>query len=584
MVKVTKSPFRSSLHATRSSRACDGCKVRKVKCNLASPKCSSCVAVDINCTFTTQVRKRGPRPTRLPTASDSAVSVSGEPSYETPLTRTPNAVSLPETPNQLPASRSGLVIPPTPSAILDERNLDFDIVTIGKALLCALGAPDNVDLLEEVMAGCSTAFFDKFYALDPLVHKPKFDTHRRQICHTLREHLVQEALQVSPLPTTMPLTPIDFAVVTAVCAKTLLISPSELSTSETHWREPMFQASRKALALCTEFELENPSSGSIVARYIQSGYLHHIGKRSQSWLILGEAMRFAEVLNLHQKQAYEGDLDPWERELRSRLFWILYTADRSAGCIMRRVSSFCINEAHEIEVPFPDENFDRAQSLELNGDPAEAVPLSPIIGFNLNSRLWRQADLLFRELQYLRHRCTVGNRKLEAQDYALIRQLHVAFETCLDSAPAAFQLPAVASNSSSPQAGPDPHMIAVQSANIHISFQCVRMRALYAMAELCQASGLNYPWGMVDISLRKIELAWEMIQVVKSLSIESIKANGEPCAEKIRLTGAALLDVINGDSDPALIARAEAHLETVIHILTSLNSKAVDTITLRKST
>ncbi|KAL3491000.1 fungal-specific transcription factor domain-containing protein [Aspergillus germanicus] len=582
MVKVTKSPFRSSLHATRSGRACDGCKVRKVKCNLASPKCSSCVAVDINCTFTTQVRKRGPRPTRLPTASDSAVSVSAEPSYETPLTRNPNAVSLPETPNQLPASRSGLVIPPTSSAILDERNLEFDIVTIGKALLCALGAPDNVDLLEEVMAGCSTAFFDKFYALDPLVHKPKFDMHRRQICHTLREHLVQEALQVSPLPATMPLTPIDFAVVTAVCAKTLLMSPSEHSTSEAHWREPMFQASRKALALYTEFELENPSSGSIVARYIQSGYLHHIGKRSQSWLILGQAMRFAEVLNLHQKQAYEGGLDPWERELRSRLFWILYTADRSAGCIMRRVSSFCVNEAHEIDVPFPDEDFDYAQSGAANRDSTE-ITFSPIVGFNLNSRLWRQADLLFRELQYLRHRCTVGKMTLEAQDYARIRQLHVAFETCLDSAPAAFQLPPVPLTAS-PQVCPDPGMIAVQSANVHVSFQCVRMRCLYAMAELCQASGLNYPWGLVDISLTKIELAREMIQVVKSLSIESIKANGEPCAEKIRLTGAALLDVINGDSDPALIARAEAHLETVIHILTSLNSKAVDAVTLGKAT
>ncbi|KAJ0418197.1 hypothetical protein BJY00DRAFT_287994 [Aspergillus carlsbadensis] len=362
------------------------------------------------------------------------------------------------------------------------------------------------------------------------------------------------------------------------------MSPSENSTSETLWREAMFQASRKALTLYIEYDHENPTSGSIVARYIQSGYLHHTGKRSKCWLILGEAMRFAEVLNLHQRQAYEGDLDPWERELRSRLFWILYTADRSGGCIMRRVSSFCINEAHEIDVPSPDEDFDCAQGGESNLDQAGAAPLSPIVGFNLNCRLWRQADLLFRELQYLRHRCTVGNMKLEAQDYARIRQLHVAFETCLDSAPAAFQLPAVALNGGSPGAGPEPGMIAVQSANIHVSFQCVRMRCLYAMAELCQASGLNYPWGMVDISLTKIELAREMIQVVNSVSIESIKTNGESCAEKIRLTGAALLDVINGDSDPALIARAEAHLETVIHILTSLNSKAVDTVTLGKAT
>jgi hypothetical protein len=419
-------------------------------------------------------------------------------------------------------------------------------VPIGKDLLCGLGSPDNVDLLEEIMAGCSTTFFDTFYALDPLVHRPRFDIHCRQICQTLRQHVLQEVSPSPPLAAAKPLTPIDLAVVTAVCAKTLLMSPSE-----THWREPMFQASRKALALYTEFELENPSSASIVARYIQSGYLHHIGKRNQSWLILGEAMRFAEVLNLHQKQTYEGDLDPWECELRSRLFWILYTADRSAGCIMRRVSSFCVNEAHEIDVPFPDEDFDRAQGGEANGGPAGIASLSPIVGFNLNSRLWRQADLLFRELQYLRHRCTVGKMTLEVQDYARIRQLHVAFETCLDSAPAAFQLPPVPLTASA-QVGPEPGMIAVQSANVHVSFQCVRMRCLYAMAELCQASGQNYPWGLVDISLTKIELAREMIQVVKSLSIESIKANGEPCVRfsVFHLHHRVLLTQFAGRKDP----------------------------------
>ncbi|KAL2849734.1 fungal-specific transcription factor domain-containing protein [Aspergillus pseudodeflectus] len=583
MPKVTKSPLRSSLHANRSCRACDGCKVRKVKCDLATPKCSSCIAVDINCTFTAPVRKRGPRPTRLPAPCEPVATINVESSYGARLTESRAAVSLPDGPNQSPLSGPGLSILPTSAAIASTGDFEFDIVAIGKALLCGLGSPDNVDLLDEIMTSCSTAFFDKFYALDPLVHRNTFDMHCRQICHTLRQHLLQGASLPTPLPAAKPLTPINFAVVTAVCAKTLLMSPSENSTSDPQWREPMFQASRKALALYSEFELENPTSGSIVARYIQTGYLHHIGKRSQSWLILGEAMRFAEVLNLHQKQAYEGDLDPWERELRSRLFWILYTADRSAGCIMRRVSSFCVNEAHEIDVPFPDESFDCAYSRESNGDPTELVSLSPIVGFNLNSRLWRQADLLFRELLYLRHRCTVGNMKLEAQDYARIRQLHIAFETCLDSAPAAFQLPVLPLNPGSPHGGLPSGMIAVQSANIHVSFQCVRMRCLYAMEELCQASGLNYPWGLVDISLTKIELARQMIQVVNSVSIESIKANGESCAEKIRLTGAALLDVINGDSDPALIARAEAHLATVIHILTSLNSKAVDAVTLEKA-
>ncbi|KAL3459497.1 fungal-specific transcription factor domain-containing protein [Aspergillus heterothallicus] len=582
MVKVTKSPFRSSLHATRSYRACDGCKVRKVKCDLATPKCSSCSAVDINCTFTAPVRKRGPRPRPLGTLSDPAGPIIAEVSYETILSENHAAGSVLDTPNQSPASGPAIGISLPSSAIPSHRSQELDIVTIGRELLCGMGSPNNVKLLEEILTGCLNAFFEELYALEPLVHRPIFDMHCWQICNTLRQHLQQEPSPHSPLATAEPLTIIDFAVVTAVCAKTLLMLPSGHPASEIHWRESMYRASRKALALYMDHDLESPISASIVARYVQSGYLHHIGKTSASWVLLGEAMRFAEVMELHREQTYGEDLDPWERELRCRLFWILYTADRSAACLMRRLSSFCVNEAHDIQVPFPSETFDCLQNGESSLHPSEPS-ISPIVGFNLNSRLWREAGLLFRELQYLRYRCTVGNMKLEAQDYARIRQLHVAFETCLDSAPAAFQLPLVPLNGS-PRVEPEPGMIAVQATNLHVSFQCLRMKCLYAMAELCHASGLSYPWGMVDISLVKIEFAQQMIQVVNSVSIESLKTNGESCTEKIRVTGAALLDVINGDSDPALIGRAEAHLATVIHILTSLNSKAVDNVSLGKAT
>jgi hypothetical protein len=47
-------------------RACDGCKIRKIKCSEVSP-CEGCVAIGIHCTFKKGQRTRGPRNLRAKT-------------------------------------------------------------------------------------------------------------------------------------------------------------------------------------------------------------------------------------------------------------------------------------------------------------------------------------------------------------------------------------------------------------------------------------------------------------------------------------------------------------------------------------
>ncbi|KAI9484563.1 fungal-specific transcription factor domain-containing protein [Zychaea mexicana] len=44
----------------RVSKACEQCRRKKVKCDGASPLCSNCVALDIQCTYKESTRKRGP--------------------------------------------------------------------------------------------------------------------------------------------------------------------------------------------------------------------------------------------------------------------------------------------------------------------------------------------------------------------------------------------------------------------------------------------------------------------------------------------------------------------------------------------
>ena len=52
-----------------TKRACDGCKIRKVKCS-ETPPCTGCVAVAIPCTFNKRQNTRGPRSLRAKTIQE----------------------------------------------------------------------------------------------------------------------------------------------------------------------------------------------------------------------------------------------------------------------------------------------------------------------------------------------------------------------------------------------------------------------------------------------------------------------------------------------------------------------------------
>jgi hypothetical protein len=54
-----------------AKRACDGCKIRKIKCTEVSP-CEGCIAAGIACTFVRHPQTRGPRRLRKSTLQEIA--------------------------------------------------------------------------------------------------------------------------------------------------------------------------------------------------------------------------------------------------------------------------------------------------------------------------------------------------------------------------------------------------------------------------------------------------------------------------------------------------------------------------------
>ncbi|KAI8378634.1 hypothetical protein BD560DRAFT_325049, partial [Blakeslea trispora] len=45
----------------RLTQACELCRRKKIKCDGAKPGCGNCLKLNINCTYSTSNKKRGPR-------------------------------------------------------------------------------------------------------------------------------------------------------------------------------------------------------------------------------------------------------------------------------------------------------------------------------------------------------------------------------------------------------------------------------------------------------------------------------------------------------------------------------------------
>lgn len=212
-------------------------------------------------------------------------------------------------------------------------------------------------------------------------------------------------------------------------------------------------------------------------------------------------------------------------------------------------------------------------------------------------------------------------------------RLYIAFETSLSDVPTCLRAHPTLSllpenfhfrqENSSLQL---PRAFALQRINLHVSYQCLRLVILQAMAALLD-SGIPL-WHLAsplwpkflpmnvspperdldpylrlmqgaqldpvidyDISefqanssetstmlLQKVRIAEEMLYILHTSSLENLRLNGESCVEKIRLVGASMLELIDHHADSPLANIARAFRDLYPHILAHMESKASDSL------
>ncbi|KAM0483999.1 hypothetical protein ACHAP7_003501 [Fusarium lateritium] len=544
-----------------ASRACDRCRRRKARCDFADlgNRCTSCRESGTQCTFDLPIARRGPKSRTRKSQSQAEASSTAELTAPTSASSSArwdsNAVDLGLSPPLMVRSVSG-------DATVQQRwqNLSRTLAFI-------------TNDLHQFVTRCFDLFFEYLYPLTPLVHEPSL----RDSLSYFTQFPISDSFSGVGILELWPET--TFTLITAVCAEAAFLLPKDLFPEGQSVADIFLNASRTCLNQYLEAELENPNANSITIRYFHSNCLHAAGKPKYSWHIFGEATRLAQVMQLNLETSLEG-LQPVEAELRRRAFWIVYMGDKSAAILNNRpitIHKFSFESG--ITTAYPSGIEDEAPVLSPGNlvTNSEVVRITCIEGFNANLRLWQNASDLLLELRLIQDRAQqdLGVRSLQplisAQEKDHLDALYVRFITCLDDLPPYLQSYTFAALADGSRETTKQFLI--QCANLQVSIHCLRMVITQKLE--------NLPYYKSEIGhsdLRKTEIARDMLRVIQEAPFWSLQVNGEPYVEKIRLTGASLLEIIHRNGSSPIAARARSDFAVLLDLLTRLDSKASDAL------
>ncbi|KAM0269553.1 hypothetical protein ACHAPA_004124 [Fusarium lateritium] len=544
-----------------ATRACDRCRRRKARCDFADTgnRCTSCRESGTQCTFDLPIARRGPKSRTRKSQSQAEASSTAEltaPASASPSARwDSNAVDL------------GL----SPPLMVRSVSVDATVQQRWQNLSSTLAFITND--LQQFVTRCFDLFFEYLYPLTPLVHEPSL----RDSLSYFTQFPISDSFSGAGILELWPET--TFTLITAVCAEAAFLLPKDLFPEGQSVADIFLNASRTCLNQYLEAELENPNANSITIRYFHSNCLHAAGKPKYSWHIFGEATRLAQVMQLNIETSLEG-LQPVEAELRRRAFWIVYMGDKSAAILNNRpitIHKFSFESG--ITTAYPSGIEDEAPVLSPGNlvTNSEVVRITCIEGFNANLRLWQNASDLLLELRLIQDRAQqdLGVRSLQplisAQEKDHLDALYVRFITCLDDLPPYLQSYTFAALADGSRETTKQFLI--QCANLQVSIHCLRMVITQKLE--------NLPYYKSEIGhsdLRKTEIARDMLRVIQEAPFWSLQVNGEPYVEKIRLTGASLLEIIHRNGSSPIAARARSDFAVLLDLLTRLDSKASDAL------
>ncbi|KAJ5652638.1 hypothetical protein N7507_010064 [Penicillium longicatenatum] len=580
-----------------SSRACDACRVRKVRCDgvPSSPECNPCFhcrSSGTACRYEQAPRKRGPKSKRSVASpcprrtTPSSLGTNDEASFlSTPALPLPVTTS-PVSGIQMVAWGPGVSNRASESIISSSAratDLNAKLENIHQDLLNEIEAVDSCWSLDKTVRQCVNVFMEVIFGTRPIVSEAQI---RANCC--LKPPRLSDNLSAlgSTQSMTSSVTSHDleeirsYTLVTALCAATAFLLKTEEDPSGAVVGPIFLHASREMLHLYEHLDVECPDSSSLVIRMFQAGALHTNNKLRLSWHLFGAALRLGEQMQLQDPRSLQG-LDPVEARLRVMAFRILRISARYHRILEYHPLSVC--DPPWSAFVYPDDGVETPLMMSPSplGTPPE-YESQLLVAFNLFEKMWIAASDILTDLDCLvrlgRSGTAVISTLTESHQNHFIDPYSV-FLGLLDDLPPFLYSPDSVKDAINPGVIVSEmqwRQFWVQRVNLIVNYNCLRMLILNRFAQCGLTTMIGVQNTDTMIALRKTEIAHDMNVFVKDAPLDSLLVNGEACVAKIRYMGATLLEVIHQAQAPQVVKRARSLFSSLLDILTKLDSRASD--------
>ncbi|OUM68338.1 hypothetical protein PIROE2DRAFT_19864 [Piromyces sp. E2] len=299
------------LKRKRSSKACDACHKKKIKCNGNNP-CSNCIDAKIPCVFSPRTKKRGPRAGYIGIMEkklrdmesflmDHGINCFSNQTNTDLNTKIDVKINTQEENNEKNDNK-----------VVNNENLNQEI---DKNQNLKEESNKNFEVVQEIQEDTETEiilplieiFFKSVNSHMPVIHKLTFYDKLKPVN------------RVSPL------------LLNAI----YLVSTRYIDNPEHYCSETELLKKVKYLL---EQKLGEPSMETLQALIIMSVHFSGMSIGSSEWIYSGMAHRMAQLLkyNYEVSSKDETDIGPFEKEYRKRLWWICYLNDKYVSAFANR--------------------------------------------------------------------------------------------------------------------------------------------------------------------------------------------------------------------------------------------------------
>lgn len=285
-----------------SSRACDGCKIRKVRCSQAPP-CTRCESIGIECTFNKRQATRGPRSLRAKTMAEirSIQESQSQAGHQITWADAGNSAGSDPPPDGPPDGSPQGPPPPPPQSSCGENT--------GSGT-----EPKKTPVSSLIVRLC--LYNHRLFPVWPIL-----------AAEDIIGALLRDPADVE-----------TYALANAVCAAIIaqLKLPFEGRTDD---NDPVTAASMAAECQRAKTSLADADGGpKLNLNMLRISFFQHIYHEnlspggSKSLLFLREAISIAQIMGLHRRASY-AYLQEEEQQMRRRIIWLLFVTERGVAML-----------------------------------------------------------------------------------------------------------------------------------------------------------------------------------------------------------------------------------------------------------